>query len=77
MRCEWLNWFSQNADTNTKAPSKQDVYNWFSKSWESLSPHSIVKSFLVSGMLNSLDGKQDLFSTNLLKMKNENITDRL
>jgi len=72
MRQQWLKWFD-NENLNEKAPKKQLIYDWFNIAWEAISPVNIVKAFLSSGVSNNLDDSQDLFSKNLLKLKNETL----
>ena len=44
---------------NLKQPTRQDVINWVSKAWTSITVESITKSFLSCGISNALDGSED------------------
>jgi len=61
LKQEWLEWFikKDNPQEKAKYPSKQDIYNWFARSWRTISPPNIVKAFLHSGISNSLDNSED------------------
>ena len=56
-------WMRQDRPTtaagNLKQPTRQDAINWVSQAWDSIGTETIVKSFLVCGISNSLDGTQD------------------
>ena len=43
---------------NLKQPTLQDVISWVSKAWRGIKT-DLVKSFLVCGISNALDGSQD------------------
>ena len=63
MREHWEKWMRQDRPTtaagNLKQPTRQDAINWVSQAWDSIGTETIVKSFLVCGISNSLDGAQD------------------
>ena len=44
---------------NLKQPTWQDVISWVSKAWSGIKTDLLVKSFLVYGISNALDGSQD------------------
>ena len=44
---------------NLKQPMWQDVISWVSKAWCGIKTDLLVKSFLVCGISNALDGSQD------------------
>ena len=44
---------------NLKQPTRQDVISWVSKAWREVKIDLLVKSFLVCGISNALDGTQD------------------
>ena len=46
---------------NLMQPTRQDVISWVSKAWCGIKTDLLVKSFLVCGISNALDGSQDDF----------------
>ena len=59
MRTSWLGWYVRTTKTvkdNSKCPipSRTDVYKWFGASWNTVSPLTIIKSFLCAGLTNDL-----------------------
>ena len=51
---------------NLKQPSRQNVIDWVSASWRQISDGIIVKSFLVCGISNALDGSEDEYVNDVL-----------
>ena len=48
---------------NLKQPTRQDIMNWVSKAWYSIKQETLVRSFLVCGISNALDGSEDDFTS--------------
>lgn len=44
---------------NLKRPTHQNVINWVSKAWDSISQDIIINSFLVCRVSNALDSSED------------------
>ncbi len=63
MRASWEDWMRQTrAKTkagNLKQPTRQDAIDWVSKAWTLITRETIVRSFLVCGISNALDGSED------------------
>ncbi len=49
-------------------PTRQDVLNWVSTAWKSITVETLVHSFLVCGLANALDGSQDDLVSNDVPM---------
>ena len=63
MREQWVTWFSTHTQHtkhgNLKQLMKQDVINWVSKAWESVTMETIVESFLLCGITPKVDGSEN------------------
>ena len=59
------------SDFQCPCPSKQDLYQWLVLPWNGRSPINIIKSFLCSGLSNSLGGSEDVMSKFLLQLSND------
>jgi hypothetical protein len=63
MRKSWREWMCQDrAKTkhgNLKQPTRQYAMNWVSKAWDSILQGTVINSFLVCGISNTLDGSKD------------------
>jgi len=68
MKDEWIKWFDTDPSLN---PTKQMIYNWFAKAFQSITFKDVIKAFLMSGISNELDGSEDLLSSMLLKFRKE------
>jgi hypothetical protein len=69
LRAEWKLWRQRDERTprgNLKIASRQDVINWISRAWQSVSEEVIVRSFKATGISSALDGSEDhLLSENM------------
>ena len=67
MRVSWEEWMCGDRPKtmmgNLKQPTQQDVMNWVSKAWYSIKQETLVRSFLVCGISNALDGSEDVFAS--------------
>jgi len=70
MKEQWIDWFKNNPGIS---PSKQAIYIWFKKAFDSLTPLNIIKAFLLSGISNDVNGIEDLLSPNLLLLRNKSV----
>jgi len=68
MKDKWVFWFDKNQE-NSKAPTKQEIYDSFTESWGSITPLHIIKAFLSSGISNNVNGEEDVLSKNLIKLR--------
>ena len=63
MRGSWQTWMLQDRTLtkagNLKQPTRQDAINWVSAAWDSIKQDTIIRSFLVCGISNDLDGTED------------------
>jgi transposase-like protein len=63
MRKQWGNWISENRPLtiagNLKSATRQDVINFVSRAWDSISIETIRLGFLRCGIANNLDGSED------------------
>lgn len=62
LRRQWVNWMQgaqRNARGNLKKPNRQNVIDWVSTAWESVSEEIVIKSFKLTGISNALDGTED------------------
>ena len=63
MRGSWQTWMRQDRALtkagNLKQPTRQDAINWVSAAWDSIKQDTIIRSFLVCGISNALDGSED------------------
>ena len=66
MKEAWMNWFGINSNVN---PTKQIIYSWFVKAFKGITPLSIIKAFLMSGISNELDGTSDILCPNLVTLR--------
>ena len=63
IRGSWQTWMWQDRALtkagNLKQPTRQDPINWVSAAWDSIKQDTIIRSFLVCGISNALDGSED------------------
>ena len=63
MRACWEEWMRGDRQKtlmrNLKQPTRQEVLTWVSKAWGSIKQETLVRSFLVCGISNALDGSED------------------
>ena len=60
---QWIRWRktpeARTPQGKMKIPSRQNVINWASAAWDSISVDMIVRSFLRCGISNAVDGSED------------------
>ena len=60
---QWIRWrrtpAARRPDRRLMIPTRQHVIDWVSKAWELVSEEIIIKSYLVCGISNAVDGFQD------------------
>ncbi|XP_065840181.1 uncharacterized protein [Oscarella lobularis] len=77
IRESWSSWMRQNGGGKTpagnlKQPTRQNVIDWVAEAWRKISPELLVKSLLVCGISNALDGSEDdLLSDDLPRLNEE------
>ncbi len=45
---------------NLKQPTRQDVVNWVSSAWKSITVETLIHSFLVCGLANASQDEHDV-----------------
>jgi len=69
LKDKWINWIDKHPNVN---PTKQTIYNWFVQAFKGITPLSIIKAFLMSGISNDLDGSPGILCPNLQKLGKKN-----